>query len=509
MDSSNIINPIRSVVLALFFLPLLLLSPGQVRAVESGAASETLQSGGSVLIVQSTRRKTDPVEPWSIPQLEERKGMAVLVGNGLLYTDLDLVREAASILVTNPATGMTGTARLRHAGFDSGLGILEVDHPEFMKGLKGFELQEDFPGVGEEVKIGGLSNRREGAVVYQSIRIASRRVDTLDGSDVDRRELIFPVYEPVEGQFTGGPVISNGKLIGIYHSPADPEQGKSYILGADILTHMGYDISDGVYDGYPVVDITYQPVDNPSFRKFVGLEGAEGGLYINRIARDQERKANSVLYPGDVIIKFNGLVVTEGGFVRVKDGDVRTLEDYLATLQSGSVPVEILRMGRIYRDELKIGPAPRYARMRNPIESKRRYFASAGLVFQELDREMVRDPRLTFKPLTREYRYLYALEDGLFDPDKADVVLSSVLDDIATSEYTHFAGGVVRALNGSPVMGLKDFMDRWQAIQTRYIRIDFYDETVPLVLEKERVDEINRRVEIRYRLQLQEDGRER
>ena len=500
----RIYRPIIRKLLAVFFLLFAGWSGSLV--AQGSSTAEPVSGAGGILLLESPGRHYDPVNPWTIPQIQERKGLAFVAGKNWILTDLDLVRDPVSITLTNPATGVHSEARILHAAFDAGIAILEPEQPAILEGLNGYPLLDRDVKPGDSLQIQGISEKDRG-FVYQELRVASFRKELLDGSDVDLRNLFFVTAGPLGGNFTGAPVLLDGKLAGLYHMPGE-EGGRQYGLPVSVLNHVFQDVADQVYDGFPVLDMTLQPVDNVSFRRYTGMEGEAGGLYIDRIAYDHSTERSNPLRPGDVLIKFNGLDLIPGGRIRVRENESVGFQDYLSTLQKGTVPVEVLRMGRIYREELQIRPSPRQARMRRPLESRRSYFLSGGLVFQNLDRPLVRSERLPLNPLTRLYRYEYSLVDGFFDPEKSDVVLTSVLDDIRTSEYPAFLGGIVESINGQPVNNLKDFIHKWEAVQTRYIRIEFVDEKAPLVLERDSIDEINRRIEERYRARLQEDGRE-
>src|SRR5258708_21677636 len=73
---------------------------------------------------------------------------------------------------------------------------------------------------------------------------------------------------------SGGPVMQKTKVVGdaFQGYSGDVAQGVAYMVPTPVINRFLKDVSDGHYDGYVYLGITYGKLQNPAQRKFLGLK---------------------------------------------------------------------------------------------------------------------------------------------------------------------------------------------------------------------------------------------
>src|SRR5437899_11359147 len=79
---------------------------------------------------------------------------------------------------------------------------------------------------------------------------------------------------------SGGPVMQDGKVVGVAFQgySGDVAQGVAYMIPTPVMNRFLKDISNGQYDEYPDLAITYAKLQNPAQRKYLGLIDDDRGV---------------------------------------------------------------------------------------------------------------------------------------------------------------------------------------------------------------------------------------
>lgn len=474
----------------------------------------TDRAARSLLALRSITREISVENPHLPPEIVERRGTAFVVGKGLILTDMELVRNASAIeLRSYLFNGMT-TAQVKWMAFDAGLAILEADNKDFIGKIPGLELDETYPELSTELKVLGYVPRDQGLLKEVS-RVRMVKMSLLDGSDVDHHNLIFS--ETLSGpEFTGGPAIMKGKVVGLYHHrTGDAEYGEnkkytSYIIPSQVIRHVFDDVGDSKYNGFPDTGFLYSPLVNLAYRDFLSMSDVNKTGYGNLMGVVVDRvpfhsTARTHLFPGDVILSINNEEITSSG--RIEGYKVASsLPRYINTLQCGKYPVSYKRQGKVSTKEIEFQSAVHHAWKRRSIDLNRPYYLTAGMIFQGLDWETAHILRLLDDTSVR-FRYENYIQDTLDESTEQFVVLTKILRDETNLDYEGFTGGVVKSVDNKQVRNLKDFAEFMRSRQRNYIEIEFYDRPDTLVINTGELDDMDRRIQNKYN--PQENGRVR
>ena len=101
-----------------------------------------------VVAVRVTRQLWDEYRPWIKQNAEVRIGAAVVLENGLLLTEANIVHDANLIQVEKHGNSVRFTARLVHVDPEIDLALLTVDDPEFFDDLVPVTIADTSPAQG-------------------------------------------------------------------------------------------------------------------------------------------------------------------------------------------------------------------------------------------------------------------------------------------------------------------------------------------------------------------------
>jgi len=456
----------------------------------------------SVVYIHAVNRHVLTDQPFGLPAVEEKTGSAFVLKNKYIVTDIELVRYAVSLEIRKYPQGPSFPGRVVVLGYDCGLAFVTVDNPAFFSDIPGLDLSDVMPGPGAIVQVIGFEGNTARPLVL-NYPVINSDFSFIENSDADRRR-IFNIQPntAVPSLLTGGPVIFQGKIVGLFHT-----KEKTYVIHSSVVLHMMEDHADGRYDGFPSAAFTFSPVENPYLQSYFGMTaaGIQGGILVDRVGPFENMRG--VLQAGDIIFRIGTYSFNSTGQVVVGTENVEFL-DYLNRLQSDRVWVSILRRGKPLEKEqtLPLNTDAAFSWKRKSIFQNRKYFMSAGLAFQELDYDVMHDTRAG-SLLGNQYRYGYYIQDSPSDTPDRYVVLTSRLEDPINSGSEIYIGGTVQSINGRRVRDLAEFAREWKAAQTRYIVLHFYDQPLPLVIDNQGLAEKDAALEKKF--SLQENGRVR
>jgi hypothetical protein len=158
-----------------------------------------------------------------------------------------------------------------------------------------------------------------------------------------------------------------------------------------------------------------------------------------------------------------------------------------------------VRGGRTLTIQLPLRPAPDAKARARSIDGQRRYFLTAGLVFQELDLDLLLDTPAGRRP-GLVHRFRARLLDQLALESDQDLILTEVLADPANAGADRFLYTPVESVNGSVVRNMRDLRSLFQSLSTKYVVIRFRNRAGAIVLERDRILESNKRIAERYSL---------
>ena len=278
-----------------------------------------------------------------------------------------------------------------------------------------------------------------------------------------------------------GDEVSNGKVVGVAFSGLMGADNIGYFIPTPIINHFLNDIKDGKYDGMPKLGIIWSELENPSYRKMLGVEDSSKGILIKRVLKNSPFEA--VLKKGDVLLKLDNNQIEYDGTVEFRKNE-RTDFNYI--LQNKNFG-EVIKY-EIVRDKVKIIGEVKLTKDKIPhslikntsLEEAPTYFVYGGLIFEPLTDDYINNGSSMQYPTDLETRRELENMEEL-------AVLVRVLSDDANIGYTNYYDEIITKVNGENYVDFKNFVQLIKDTKTEFIRFEDIDGN-EIVLDKKLVE---------------------
>lgn len=398
------------------------------------AASPDLRR--STVRINASIQRPDYYQPWQSAAHEASSGSGIVIEGGRILTNAHVVADQTYLEVQRADEALRSPARVEFVGHDTELAVLKVEDPAFLEGTVPVPLGH-LPRRGDRVSAYGFPIGGDELSVTEGI---VSRIEVIDYTHNDRRRLGIQTDAALNPGSSGGPVVLNGKLVGVSFQVQENAQSIGYAIPVPLVRRFLEDVKDGRYDGVPELGIYWTPMDNPGKRRRYGLTAEQTGILIHRVTYGS--MSWGVLQDDDILMRIDGTPVDNDGLCAL--GDLRVhLSHLIAVKRAGEkVSLEILREGKT----LTVSPAAR------PYEDivggpyydrKPSYLIVGGLVFTPVTRNLItawKEPPTSFKVL-QEFEFP--------DPGRRQaIVISQVLPHEFNFGYHDLLGVVVESVNG-------------------------------------------------------------
>jgi S1-C subfamily serine protease len=422
----------------------------------------------SVVKIFTTRRNPDFLRPWTKGAASEVSGSGVVIAGQRILTNAHVVTYAQRILVQGNES--TEKIHAQVVGFapDMDLAVLKLDDESFFHGRPPLPLADSLPNIKDRVSVYGYPIGGEQLSVTEGI------VSRIEFADFyySANGLRIQVDAAINAGNSGGPAVSNGKIVGLVFSKISQAENIGYLIAAEEIATFLQDIASGKYHGKPTLYIQYQTTENEALRARLKMDRDTGGVMITARYRDDP---HDPLQPWDVITQVGPHALDREGHVRVKDELRLAFEYFLPKLvHEGKVPMTILRDGKKLSVAVPVEADPHllvpYLRGKYPP-----YFIYGPLVFSIATQELIN--QIDAKGI----RYLTTrknpLPGSVCEPKKSDeeetVILGyAFLPHKITQGYGNPFFAAVSRINGVPVKNLAQVVKFFRDGPGEYVTIE-------------------------------------
>ena len=450
-------NPLLPIVILLFFIQASVLGGTfQPRFKNQTTAPEVTSK--SILRVNSTNQVYDLGSPWQKKPPTGRRGLGVLVGDGLILVTADLVANSNFIELELPANAKKSTATIQHIDYESNLALLRATDPEFLAGMIPLKLAEKI-SIGDSATV--LQFETNGEIARTTGRISSISIAPYPLENVGL--LVFKISMPLQqrdGSFTL-PAVHGGRLVGLLMR-YDSRNQTADIIPMPIISRFLASTTQPDFKGFPRLGVSFAPLRDPQLRRFIGLT-EPGGIYVTKVT-PKSSAASAGLREGDVILAVNGRALDQDG--NYEDADYgRILFSHITgtlTPAGGKVVLKILRSGKIEEVPVAMKPLDRSSVVSPSFLSDAAppYFILGGMVFVELSRPYLQEWGAEWTKNAPQRLVNYdAFQDELPADRGKIVVLAQILPTPDTIGYDNIENVVIKELNGHPVKSIADLAE--------------------------------------------------
>ncbi|HVE11836.1 MAG TPA: serine protease [Elusimicrobiota bacterium] len=446
-----------------------------------------------VVRIYAYARRPNTYQPWQMLEEEASSGSGALIEGGRILTNAHVVSDQVYLQVRRAGDPRKYAAKVEFVAHDGELALLRVSDPAFYQGAK-------------PIAMGGLPRQRDRLTVYgfpvggEDLSVTQgivSRIEVTDYAHTGRGLLTVQTDAAINPGNSGGPAVMDGKLVGVAFQVSEEAQNVGYIIPVPLIRRFLRDIEDGRYDGIPDLGISWQPLENPSFREFCGLKPSESGIRVSTVVYNSS--AWGALRTGDVVTAIGGAGLADDGSAETPGAGRLQFQHQVSLYQVGQrVELSVVRDGR--RVVVPVTLKPISELVKGPFyDVKPSYFVFAGLVFTPLTRNYI--DNWDYREVPTHLKYY--LEYGLPTAERKEVViLGHVLPHDINAGYQDYNGVVLESVNGRPVSSLKDVVEGLKSPKGRYHVIVFDRETDGgiLVLDAEAARKANAEILAKYGL---------
>ena len=446
----------------------------------------------SLVRITATSLDPDYKAPWNAGGLERGVGAGFVISGNRIMTNAHVVANSRYVTVERDGDPNKYPAKVQFIANDCDLAVITVSAPDFFKNMLPLKLGE-IPALESTVSAYGYPIGGERMSVTTGI-VSRIDFQLYTHSSIDQH-LAIQISAQINPGNSGGPVMQDGKVVGVAFQgySGDVAQGVAYMIPTPVIKRFLQDISNGHYDEYPDLAITYAKLQNPAQRRFLGLKDDDHGVLVSSVVA--AGPSNGILYPGDVLLAIDGHPIASDANVEMEGERAQFEEVVERKFKGDSVKMDILRNKRPLTVELKLYKPWPYSVQGHSYDVRPRYVLYGGLLFQPLNLDMLEAYRTADLRVRHFFEYFVLDQLYLQHPDV--IVLANILPDPINTYLSPYRGGIVDEVNGKKIRTLDELASAFAESPERLV-IRMIGDGPPLVLNRGQVEGARERIKTRY-----------
>jgi len=445
----------------------------------------------AIVKIYTTAKIPNYQAPWS-SSMRSSTGSGAIIEGGYILTNAHVVANQAFLEVQRYGQRKRYIAKVYAVSHQADLALLKVEEKAFFEGVKPLTFGS-LPNVEQKIVVYGFP--MGGSTLSATIGVVSR-VEHHTYAHSGETFLAVQVDAAVNPGNSGGPALSEGKIIGVVMQHISKSQNIGYLVPVDMVQHFITDMKDGKYDGFGELGIGTQKLENPAMRRYYGLDDNISGKLIDKILYSSSLK--DVLKEGDIITDIDGHNIENDGTVAFRKHEYTDYNYYVDTYQMGdTISLDIIRDKKPMKvkatlqnraDDVYLVKTTRY-------DSMPTYFIYGGYVFAPLTRNLLRATsrnRLKLSNLASKWQKE--------DKNEAVVLLKVLASDISRGD-NNFGMWAIDKVNGETFKNFKEFYQKMEAVTNQYIVLEDND-GVKVVIEKKEAQEKQSEILKKYNIQF-------
>lgn len=432
----------------------------------------------SIVKIHTTQRRPDLFNPWTKMPANEISGSGVVISGNKILTNAHVVIHASQVYVQPYQSADKIPANITGIAPGIDLAILEIEDRDFFKEYPSLKMADIIPQPGEKVNAYGYPMGGTGLSITEGIvsRIEFRPYY------YETSGLRIQVDAALNPGNSGGPVMANGKMIGLVFSGMRKADNIGYLIPVEEIKLFVDDMNDGQYDGKLMMFDELQTVENDALREKLALDKSQTGMMVKQ---PYDNSGNGFLKKWDVISHIGKYDVDNEGKVITRDG-LRLNFAYLIQHlhKNDKIKLTIIRDGKELKLDLPL------SREKNKLISYLKdkypsYFIYGPLVFSSATSEYFRSlQRQEILKLLQISSPLITRYNDIKSNEQEELVLiaSGMFSSKITKGYDNPFTQVIKEVNGIKINSLKHLVEVLNDTSDEYIEIAFAEDYVETVI---------------------------
>ncbi len=395
-------------------------------------------------------------QPWRFDAVRRGSGTGFVIQGRRILTNAHVVSWGRQILLRRHQDPQPCLARVLFVAHDADLALLEPEDPAFFDGLEPLDFGP-LPQVRSTVVTYGYP---AGGEQISYTRGVVSRIEMQNYVHVGNRSfLAVQTDAAINPGNSGGPVMQDDLVVGVAFQNVPGLENAGFFIPPSVVEHFLKDVEDGRYDGFPVAGIRVVPLQNPAYRRLLGVPGERLGARIDSLLPIPTTEA--VLRPEDVLLQVGDREVGSDGTVLWDGNRVFSGVAFQGAQHGESVQLRILRAREEQTVSLPVRVFEGDRLLGNQYGRLPRYLVYGGLVFTPLSLDYLKTLGRDWRDQANHemvyelyYRRYEAPETARAEP----VVLSSVLAHAVNANWKVVGRALVDRINGRRIEQLEDVL---------------------------------------------------
>ncbi len=456
-----------------------------------GKAESDDMTKQAIVKIYNVAKIPNYLSPWS-SSMRSSTGSGAIIEGGYILTNAHVVANEAFLEVQRYGERKRYIAKVYAVSHQADLALLKVEDKAFYKGVKPLAFGS-LPKIEQKIVVYGYP--MGGSTLSATIGVVSR-IEHNTYVHSGESFLAIQVDAAVNPGNSGGPALSEGKIIGVVMQVISKSQNIGYLVPVSMVKHFIDDMKDGHYDGFADLGLGTQKLENPAMRRYYGLDDNITGKLVDKVV--YHSPSEGILKVGDIITAIDGHKIENDGTVEFRRHEYTDFYYYVDMHQMGEkVKLDIIRDRKPMQvevpltktgDEMYLVKTTRYDEMPT-------YAIYGGYVFSPLTRNLIRSTG-------RNRLKLSCLAGKWQEKDKEEVVvlLKVLASDISRGD-NNFGMWVIDKVNGKPFKNFKAFFKLMEENKAPYYLLEDNDGVKVIIDRKEAMakqKEILKRYNVEY-----------
>jgi S1-C subfamily serine protease len=445
----------------------------------------------AIVKIYSTAKIPNYQEPWN-SSMRSSTGSGAIIEDGYILTNAHVVANQAFIEVQRYGQRKRYIAKVYAVSHQADLALLKVEDKAFFEGVKPLTFGS-LPSVEQKIVVYGYP--MGGSTLSATIGVVSR-IEHHTYAHSGESFLAVQVDAAVNPGNSGGPALSDGKIVGVVMQLISKSQNIGYLVPVNMVKHFIEDMKDGKYDGFADLGLGTQKLENPAIRRYYGLDDNVSGKLIVKVVHNSSLAG--LLKEGDILTAVDGHNVENDGTVEFRKHEYTHYQHFVDAYQMGEkVKLDIIRDRKKMQVEadIKYTADDMYLVKTTRYDTIPSYFVYGGYVFSPLTRNLILSTN-------RNRLKLSYLAGKWQEKDKSEVVvLLKVLASDMSRGDNDFAMWPIDKVNGEPFKNFKEFYQKMQTATTEYIVLEDND-GVKVIIDREEAQEKQSAILKKYNIEF-------
>ena len=478
-----------------------LFSIGFVLLIFSGVGPDALAENSikeSIVKLYTVFNRPNYHEPWGMKGQDTRHGSGSIISGHRILTNAHIVSDRMFIQVRRGGQAKKYTAEVEAVSHEADLAIVRVKDDEFFVNTTPLEIG-DLPELKDSVSVYGFPDGGDKLSLTEGI---VSRIEHTNYAHAGAYLLAGQVDASINSGNSGGPVIKNGKIVGVAFQSLrnDNYDNIGYMVPAPVIKHFLEDMKDGKIEGTPTLGVSMQEMENPDIRQYFQMKDKQSGVMVSRVY--PESPAEGLLKQGDVILAIDGINIENDGTVEFRRGE-RTFFAYVMQKKqlNDTIVLTVMREGQVKILPIRLTQPVDFDRLvpRRQYDIPPTYFITGGLIFEPLSLNYLKG----FGPnwnVVAPIEQMNFFVNGEPTPERREIiVLVKVLADEINIGYHDTKNTLVALVNGKRVSRMTDLVEAFEAHTGRHHVIeDIYG--FKIILDKHKAVKANASILKKYKI---------